>query len=85
MREFPEVDIEACVVSNHQDKFDDMIKIVESLYDRDSTRATLWLRRLQAWGLYVCVLSKLEKIPQLLEHPLALRACVLIFVTRIAL
>ena len=62
-----------------------MIKIEESLYDRDSTRATLWLRRLQAWGLYLCVLGKLEKIPQLLEHPLALRACVLIFATRNAL
>ena len=48
-------------------------------------RATLWLGRLQAWGLYVYIQGKLEKIPQLLEHPLALSACVLIFVTRIAL
>ena len=64
---------------------EEVVRVVESLYDINASREELYERRHQAWELYLELVGRMAMIPQWANDQLALRACVLVFITRMAM
>ena len=82
---FPQQVISGCMLLRLDGTLDEVVSVVESLYDNDATREELCERRTHAWELYLVLLARMVDIPLWVEHQMAFRACLLVFITRIAL
>ena len=74
-----------CMLLTMNGTLDAVIRVVESLYERGISREELYQRRRRAWDMYLALVARMELNPQLGHHHVALRACLLVFITRSAL
>ena len=65
---------------------EEVLRVVESFYNNNgASREELYERRTQAWELYLALVASIALIRRWADHQVALRACLLVFITRMAL
>ena len=82
---FPDDVITRCMIMYMNGTLEEVVEAVESLYEHGVPRNVLYYRRQWAWNLYLNLLNSMILIPNLGQHRMAFRACLLVFITRIAL
>ena len=82
---FPDGVIMRCMLLTMNGTLDEVIEVVESLYERGVPRNELYDRRRRAWDLYLALVDSMMLIPNMGLHHMAFRACLLVFITRMAL
>ena len=82
---FPDEVIMRCMLLMMNGTLDEVIGVVESLYERGVPRNELYERRRRAWDLYLALVDRMMLIPNLGQHQMAFRGCLLVFITRLAL
>ena len=82
---FPEVVIDAVIDLYREGLMQPVVNAVEGLYDRFASIRELRLRRSEAWILYLRLVFDCVIEPEWVHYTFAFRACLLVFVTRLAL
>lgn len=82
---YPDEVIMRCMFLVMNVTLDAVVRAVESLYERGVPRDGLFRRRIRAWDLFLDLVDRMTLIPNLGHHPMAFRACLLVFITRMAL
>ena len=83
--EFPTEVVRWCQLMGYNYEFEEIINAVELLYETGAKREELRLRRSEAWMLYQAFIARLGEARHFQTYILPLRACVLLFITRMAL
>lgn len=83
---FPMDVVNLCGSYGEDNEFQEIIEAVERLYENGASIEELGLRRSEAWMLYLAFVAKVERNSAFLQcRTLAVRACILVYVTRTAL